>query len=119
MSNATLGLVLVIVGVVGIIAVTARIALSESSKVSKRILEALQRVRLFKMLGRRRVDVQAYVQRTDAAQLRQQIATCEACPSASSCDAVLEGGAAAPKDFSFCPNDAAIAKAKSGSGASR
>jgi Family of unknown function (DUF6455) len=112
MNNATLGLVLVIVGVVGIIAVAVRVALSEHhSKVSKRILETLQRTRLFRMLERRQVDVWTHVQQTKVAQIRQRIATCEACPSTSLCDSVL-AGAEVRKDFSFCPNDAAIAQAK-------
>ena len=108
MNYYTIGFLLVIAAVIGMVAITARIALSENSKVLNRIRDALQRVRMFKMLQKRQVDVQSYLQNTDVSEIRQQIATCESCPSTQTCDTALESNNAAIKDFSFCPNDPAI-----------
>lgn len=113
MSYFTIGFTLVVIAVIGLVAVTARITLSESSKVLHRIREALQRVRLFKMLQKRRVDVQSYLQNTDVSEIRQQIATCESCTSSQTCETVLESQETAIDDFSFCPNSAAIERLRS------
>ena len=116
MNYFTIGFLLVIVAVIGgIVAITARIALSENSKVLNRIGEALRRVRMFKMLQKRQVDVQSYLQNTDVSEIRQQIATCESCPSGETCDTTLESNETAVKDFSFCPNNPAIEQLQSSS----
>ena len=116
MNNYTIGvLLLVIVAVIGILAMTARVALSENSKVLNRIRESLRRVRMFKMLQKRQVDVQSYLQNTDVSEIRQQIATCESCPSGETCDTTLESNETAVKDFSFCPNNPAIEQLQSSS----
>ena len=116
MDNYTIGgLLLVIVAVIGILAITARIALSENSKVLNRILESLRRVRMFKMLQKRQVDVQSYLQNTDVSEIRKQIATCESCPSGEICETALESNETAVKDFSFCPNNPAIEQLQSSS----
>ena len=107
MDYFAIGFVLVVVAVIGLVAMTARIALSENSKVLNRIRDALEGVRLFKMLRKRQVDVQNYLQDTDVSEIRRQIATCEACPSSQSCEAALKGNDIV-NDFSFCPNNAAI-----------
>jgi type II secretory pathway pseudopilin PulG len=108
MSDLTIGFVLVLVAVIGLVAATARITLSASSKVLHRIGEALTRVRLFKMLQKRQVDVQSYLQNTDVSEIRQQIATCESCSSSQTCETALGSDETAIDDFSFCPNSAAI-----------
>jgi len=113
MNYFTIGFFLAIVAVIGIVAMTARIALSENSKVSNRIREALRRVRMFKMLQKRQVDVQSYLQDSDVSEIRQQIATCESCPSIQTCDTALESNETAINDFSFCPNNAAIEQRQS------
>lgn len=108
MSYFTIGLLLVIVAVIGMVAMTVHITLSENSKVLNRIRDALRRVRLFKMLQKRQVDVQSYLQNTDVSQIRRQIAECESCSSVRTCETALESGETAINDFSFCPNNAAI-----------
>ena len=110
MNYYTAGFLLVIVAVVGIVAMTARITLAENSKVLNRIRDALRRVRLFRMLQKRQVGVQSYLENTDVSEIRQQIATCESCPSGQTCETALESNETAVNDFSFCPNDAAIAQ---------
>lgn len=114
MNYFTIGFLLAIVAVIGIVAMTAHIALSENSKVLNRIRDALRRVRLFKMLQKRQVDVQSYLQNTDVSKIRQQIATCESCPSSQSCETTLQSNDTAINDFSFCPNNAAIEQLQSG-----
>lgn len=113
MSYVTMGFTLVVVAVIGLVAITARITLSESSKVLRRIADALTRVRLFKMLQKRRIDVQSYLQTTDVSEIRRQIATCESCPSSQTCETALESHDIATDDFSFCPNSAAIERVQS------
>jgi hypothetical protein len=113
MNYFTIGFFLAIVVVIGIVAMTARIALSENSKVLNRIREALRRVRMFKMLQKRQVDVQSYLQNTDVSEIRQQIATCESCPSIKTCDTALESNETVINDFSFCPNNPAIEQLQS------
>ena len=115
MNYITISFLLVIVAVIGIIAMTARITLSENSKVLNRIRDALWRVRMFKMLQKRQVNVQSYLQNTDVSEIRQQIATCESCPSTQTCDAALESNETTVKDFSFCPNNPAIEQLQSSS----
>jgi hypothetical protein len=113
MNYYTIGFLLVIAAVIGMVAITARIALSENSKVLNRIRDALRRVRMFKMLQKRQVDVQSYLQNTDVSEIRQQIATCESCPSIQTCDTALESNKTAINDFSFCPNNPAIEQLQS------
>lgn len=113
MNYFTISFLLVIVAVIGILAMTARIMLSENSKVLNRIRDALRRVRLFKMLQKRQVDVQSYLQNTDVSEIRQQIATCESCSSSQTCETALESNETAINDFSFCPNNAAIEQLQS------
>ena len=108
MNYVTIGFLLVIVAVIGMVAMTARITLSENSKVLNRIRDALRRVRLFKMLQKRQVDVQSYLQNTDVSEIRQQIATCESCSSSQTCETALGSDETAIDDLSFCPNSAAI-----------
>ncbi len=111
-SEATIGLVLLVAVVAAVVVVTVRVARSEDSKVSNRMLEALQGAPLFRMLERSGVDALAYAQAADAILIRRQIATCESCTSARLCDTALDSGAEALADLSFCPNEAAIAQAK-------
>jgi len=113
MNYFMIGFLLVIVAVIGMVAMTVRIALSENSKVLNRIRDALRRVRMFKMLQKRQVDVQSYLQNTDVSEIRQQIATCESCPSIQTCDTALESNETAINDFSFCPNNPAIEQLQS------
>ena len=113
MNYFMIGFLLVIVAVIGMVAMTVRIALSENSKVLNRIRDALRRVRMFKMLQKRQVDVQSYLQNTDVSEIRQQIANCESCPSIQTCDTALESDETAIKDFSFCPNNPAIEQLQS------
>lgn len=113
MNYSTIGFLLAIVAVIGIVAMTAHIALSENSKVFNRIRDALRRVRLFKMLQKRQVDVQSYLQNTDVSEIRRQIATCESCPSSESCETTLQSNDTVINDFSFCPNNAAIEQLQS------
>lgn len=114
MNYFTIGFLLVIVVAIGgIVAITAHIALSENSKVLNRIRDALRRVRMFKMLQKRQVDVPSYLQNTDVSEIRQQIATCESCPSVQTCDTALESNNTAINDFSFCPNNPAIEQLQS------
>lgn len=113
MNYSTIGFLLAIVAVIGIVAMTAHIALSENSKVLNRIRDALRRVRLFKMLQKRQVDVQSYLQNTDVSEIRRQIATCESCPSSESCETTLQSNDTVINDFSFCPNNAAIEQLQS------
>jgi hypothetical protein len=113
MNYLTIAFLLVIVVTVGIVAMTARIALSENSKVLNRIRDALQRVRLFKMLQKRNVDVQSYLRDTDVSKIRQQIAVCDSCPSVQSCETALESKDTVVNDFSFCPNNPAIEQLQS------
>ena len=113
MNYFMIGFLLVIVAVIGMVAMTVRIALSENSKVLNRIRDALRRVRMFKMLQKRQVDVQNYLQNTDVSEIRQQIATCESCPSIQTCDTALESNETAINDFSFCPNNPAIEQLQS------
>lgn len=113
MNYFMIGFLLVIVAVIGMVAMTVRIALSENSKVLNRIRDALRRVRMFKMLQKRQVDVQSYLQNTDVSEVRQQIATCESCPSIQTCDTALESNETAINDFSFCPNNPAIEQLQS------
>ena len=116
MNYFTIVFLLVIVVVIGgIVAITAHIALSENSKVLNRIRESLRRVRMFKMLQKRQVDVQSYLQNTDVSEIRKQIATCESCPSGEICETALESNETAVKDFSFCPNNPAIEQLQSSS----
>lgn len=97
----------------GIIFVTARIARAESAKVASRIRAVLERVRLPRMLKKRGIDVERYVQATEPAELRTQVTRCEACPSVEKCEEVLaQPLAPPPQDFAFCPNDDAIAKSR-------
>jgi uncharacterized protein DUF6455 len=112
MSDFTIVFALVGVAIIGLIALTARITLSESSKVLHRIAGALQRVRLFKMLQKRQVDVQSYLQNADVSEIRQHIATCESCSSTQMCETALANQEPAADDFSFCPNSAAIERAR-------
>jgi hypothetical protein len=118
MDEATIGLVLLLLVVVGIVTITSLVARSESSKVSGRLLEAMQKVPLFRMLHRRQIDPIAYVRATDAAQIRHQIATCVSCTSTNLCDTTLNGVADSAGDISYCPNVAAIAQAKEMMGSS-
>jgi len=121
-NEATIGLILLLTFVVGIIAITTLLARSEGSKVSNRLFHALHEVRLFRALKRARVDPMAYVQTTDVARIREQIATCRSCAETQLCDTALEGEAAATSDFSFCPNRTTIESAKEatvGEGADR
>ena len=113
MNYFTIGFFLAIVAVIGMVAMTARIALSENSKVSNRIREALRRVRMFKMLQKRRVDVQSYLQTTDVSEIRQHIATCGSCSSTQACETALGSQETAINDYSFCPNSAAIERLRS------
>jgi len=113
MNYFMIGFLLVIVAVIGMVAITVRIALSENSKVLNRIRDALQRVRMFKMLQKRQVDVQSYLQNTDVSEIRQQIATCESCPSIQTCDTALESNNTTNNDFSFCPNNPVIEQLQS------
>lgn len=113
MNYFMIGFLLVIVAVIGMVAMTARIALSENSKVLNRIRDALQRVRMFKMLQKRQVDVQSYLQNTDVSEIRQQIETCESCPIIKTCDTALESKETAVNDFSFCPNNPSIEQLQS------
>lgn len=109
MNYVMIGFLLVIVVVIGaMVVITARIARSENSKVLSRISDALRRVRMFKMLQKRQVDLQSYLQNTDVSEIRKQIATCESCPSTQACDTALESKETAAGDFSFCPNNPAI-----------
>ncbi len=101
-------LLALIAAVIGLAAMTVRIAWSENSKVLDRMRDALQRMRLFKMLQKRRVDPQSYLRTTDAAEIRRQMAVCESCPSSQVCDAALESNETALDSFPFCPNDAPI-----------
>jgi type II secretory pathway pseudopilin PulG len=112
MSDLTIGFVLVLVAVIGLVAATARITLSASSKVLHRIGEALTRVRLFKMLQKRRVDVQSYLKTTGVSEIRQHIEACESCSSSQTCETALASDKTAIDDFSFCPNSAAIERAQ-------
>lgn len=114
MNYVAIGFLLVIVAVIAMVAMTARITLSENSKVLNRIRDALRRVRLFKMLQKRQVDVQSYLQNTDVSEIRKQIATCESCSSSQRCEVALRGDETAIDDFSFCPNSAAIQRLRSG-----
>lgn len=114
MNYVTFLFLLVIVAVLGLVAMTARIALSENSKVLNRIRDALQRVRLSKMFLKRKIDLQSYLQHTDVSEIRRQIGTCKSCTSVQTCETALENNATTNDDFSFCPNNSAIEKLRDG-----
>ena len=114
MNYSLVGFLFVLLLVVGIIAVTARIALTGNMAVITRIRsnlrERLGNSRLLKMLGLRGISMQDYMQRSETADVQAQIGVCNACPETQRCDAVLanpEGGA---ENLSFCPNAPALEK---------
>jgi len=64
--------------------------------------------RMADMLLLRQVPVSSYVKAVPAAELRRQLATCQACPDQARCEHVLAGPDDGELDLTFCPNDVAI-----------
>ncbi len=110
-SQSTIGLVMLLALVAGIILVTTRVARAESSKVSRRLLESLQKAPLSRVLQARQIDLHDYVQSVDARLIRRQVAVCESCDSTALCEGALEAGAPAAQGFPFCANNEAIERA--------
>ncbi|GEM_PF-3591522 len=108
MGYSTIVGLLVIAVIIGLVVINTRIALAGNSKVLNRLYNSLQRVRLFKMLRRRGVDVGDYLRKTEVSDMRRQIARCETCQNIRACDSALEREDAAGGDISFCPNKAAL-----------
>ena len=111
-QSAIIGLVMLLALVAGIIAVTTRVARAESSKVSRRLLESLQKAPLSRVLQARQIDLHDYVQSVDARLIRRQVAVCESCDSTALCESALEAGAPAGEGFTFCANNEAIERAR-------
>lgn len=100
--------------VVVIIAITLFVALSGNSEVGGRVRQRLlARVRelpFYRMLLRRKVDPDRFVDAIPTDTLQKEIRNCEACPSGRKCEEVLAQPVDAKNDYSFCPNDPAISE---------
>jgi len=92
--------------VAGVVMATLRIGSGATSQVRDRIVGALEKVRLYRMLDKRHVDIPRFVDETDPAVIRQEIRNCEACQAIDRCDTALDNPA--DDDVSFCPNADAI-----------
>ena len=110
-SQSVIGLVMLLALVAGIILVTTRVARAESSKVSRRLLDSLQKAPLSRVLQARQIDLREYVHSVDARLIRRQVAVCESCDSTGLCESALEAGAPAVQGFPFCANNEAIERA--------
>lgn len=114
-SYSVLGFLFILLLVVGIIAATARIALTGQVAVVARVRsglrEQMKNSRLLRMLGRRGIALQDYLDRSETADIKTQIGVCDTCPQTQRCDTVLANPEPAVDDFSsFCPNAPAIKK---------
>ncbi len=86
-----------------------RFVLHGAEQAGARLRERLGGVRLFRMLERRAITVDAYLKAVEPAAVAQQIARCETCAAVVQCDAAL-AEAPADGDYTFCPNAGGIAE---------
>ena len=72
--------------------------------VRKRLLSQIKMLRLEKMLGKRKIDMQTYLHRSPIHRIENQIRHCESCREIALCDEVLSPDNKLVTNFSFCPN---------------
>lgn len=116
MDNTLIVFAMLILVVLGLIAVTLKIAISGNVKVSQRLrgalLERLDRLPFKRMLKKRNVDVSVYIPEPlpeeTAADIEKQLRNCETCTVVNECEESLAKEDAANQDYSYCPNDDSV-----------
>ncbi len=91
----------------GVVWMTVSIMRQSDSAVAVRVRGALARrlegLRLSRMLARRGVAAETYLDQVASDDARDQMSACEGCAALVRCDSVLDSPAELD-DFSFCPN---------------
>lgn len=90
---------------------TLSIMRQADSSVTARIRDGLRQrlggLRLARMLARRGIATEAYIERTTPDAAKAQLAACEGCAAVAQCDNALDSDLPR-QDFSFCANAAAL-----------
>lgn len=113
MDNTLIIFAVLILVVLGLIAVTLKIAISGNVKVGQRLrdalLERLDRLPFKRMLKKRNIDASVYIPEPlpeeTGADIEKQLRNCETCTAVNECEESLAKEDATNRDYSFCPND--------------
>ena len=113
MDNTLIIFAVLILVVLGLIAVTLKIAISGNIKVGQRLrdalLERLDRLPFKRMLKKHNIDASVYIPEPlpeeTAADIEKQLRNCETCTAVNECEESLTKEDTSNRDYSFCPND--------------
>lgn len=116
MDTSNVVLLIGILVVLGIVGATVVMTISGSVSVGKRVREGLiGRVRqlpLYRMLSKRKIDLDDYLESAGADEVKAQIDACQECEHQQECEEALESKDNQDTDYSFCPNEPEIEKLK-------
>jgi Family of unknown function (DUF6455) len=85
--------------------------LREGLNFRRTLAARIEKLRLHKMLARLGIDPGAYLHTVRVAEVEKQMATCQACPTQSTCDEELATNPTDSSDYSFCPNQESLKRA--------
>jgi hypothetical protein len=107
MSNSSLIFIVFIIVVLGIIAMTLKIAISGNVKVGqqfrKKLMERLKQLPFNS--SKRNIDVNKYIHDMPVNDLEKQLHNCDGCTTKGECEEALAKEGTSDADYSFCPND--------------
>lgn len=109
----TLALIFLVVALVTCVAVVIEYhlkpAVIEDCEHRERLLHAIQKLRLFKMLSLLHVPLKRYIVSVPLSEISGHITACRGCTELGVCDRCLRTGVP-DKDMSFCPNHESLLK---------
>lgn len=109
----TITLLFLVVAIVTIVAVLVEYNLMptviDDREYRARLLQAIQNLRLFKMLSLLRVSLERYIVFVPLSEIKSHITACRGCTELGICDRCLRNGVP-DKDMSFCPNHESLLK---------